>query len=116
MKRFKINFCLEDTEYMTALRLVVGGVCSAAELDVDAVEDFKVCITECCLILKGCGFEEAEISLTPAKGGMSAVICGVGCQPVGCDNEFSLALVSALVTSVELERKGDAISKFSIVL
>lgn len=41
MKEFKLSFCLSDSEYFTALRLAVGGVCAAADLDIDASEDFK---------------------------------------------------------------------------
>lgn len=115
MKEFRINFCLTDSEYMTALRLAVGAVCSAADLDVDAAEDMKVCVTESCLILKGCGFENAEVVLRTA-GGFSASVAGVGGKPVACDNEFSLALVSALVSSLEIERSREAISKLTLAL
>lgn len=115
MKEFKINFCLADSEYMTALRLAVGAVCSAADLDVDSAEDMKVCVTESCLVLKGCGFENAEVILK-TQGGIVAEVAGIGGNPVACDNEFSLALVSALVSSLETERCGEAISKLKLAL
>ena len=115
MKEFKVNFCLADSEYMTALRLAVGAVCSAAELDVDAIEDMKVCVTESCLILKGCGFESAEIILN-TQDGFVAEIAGIGGEVCSCDNEFSLALVSALVSKVDIERKGEAIYKLTLAL
>ena len=115
MKEFEIKFCLADSEYMTALRLAVGAVCSAANLDVDAAEDMKVCVTESCLILKGCGCESAQVKLM-TKGGFTAEITGVGGESVACDNEFSLALVSALVSSVEIERQGEAIHKLTLAL
>lgn len=115
MKEFKINFCLADSEYMTALRLAVGAVCSAADLDVDAAEDMKVCVTEGCLILKGCGYENACVSLKTERG-FVAVVEGVGGEPVACDNEFSLALVSALVSSLEIGRCGEAINKLTLAL
>ncbi len=114
MKDFKIIFCLADSRYLTAVRLAVGGVCAAAELDIDAAEDFKVSVTESCLILKNCGFSEAEITLT-ANGGMGACICGLGGgQPCGGENEFSLALISALVSSCDIQRRGEVIEKISI--
>ena len=115
MKEFRINFCLADSEYMTALRLAVGAVCSAADMDVDAAEDAKVCVTESCLILKGCGFECAEVVLK-TDGGVVACVSGVGGKPCACDNEFSLALVSALVSSLEIERRGEAINKLTLSL
>ena len=115
MKEFKIEFCLADSEFMTAVRLAVGAVCSAANLDVDSSEDMKVCVTEGCLILKGCGFENAQIVLK-AEGGFVAQIAGVGGQAKFCDNEFSLALVSALLSSVEIERHNEAIYKLTLTL
>ena len=115
MKDFNVEFCLADSEYMTALRLVVGAVCAAADTDLDGAEDMKVCVTESCLILKACGFESAKISLG-ADGGVHATVEGVGGSPVESDNEFSLALVSALVTDCTLERKSGAISKLVLKL
>ena len=115
MKEFKISFCLADSEYMTALRLAVGAICSAADLDVDAAEDMKVCVTESCLILKGCGFDCAEVVLN-TNGGFKAEVSGVGGKCVACDNEFSLALVSALVSSLEISRRGEAIEKLTLAL
>lgn len=111
MKRFKINFALADSEYMTAVRLVVGAICSAADVDVDAAEDFKVCVTESCIILKNSGFEEVEIEFN-TSGGVTATVSGLygGALQAG-DNDFSLALVSALVSSCNIEKQDDVISK-----
>ena len=50
MKTFNVEFALVDSEYMTALRLAVGAVCSITDADVDCVEDMKVCVTESCLL------------------------------------------------------------------
>ncbi len=55
MKKFSVEFNLRDSEYLTALRLVAGAVCSAGDFDVDTLEDFKVCVTESALILKNGG-------------------------------------------------------------
>lgn len=115
MKDFKIEFNLADSEYMTALRLAVGAVCAAADTDVDGAEDMKVCVTESCLILKACGFENAVISLSGFNG-VRADVKGEGGTPKPNDNEFSLALVSALVSSLTLERTGDVISGLSLTL
>lgn len=115
MKDFCIEFCLADSEYMTALRLAVGAVCAAADTDLDAAEDMKVCVTESCLILKSCGFCDVKIALG-AEGGVHATVEGLGGTPAESDNEFSLALVSALVTDCTLERQGGAISKLVLKL
>ncbi len=115
MNDFCVNFSLKDSEYMTALRLTVGAVCALAEVDVDAAEDMKVCVTESCLILKSCGFESVSVALN-TRGGMTAVVEGKGGNPAESDNEFSLALVSALVSSCEIVRQGGAISKLTLAL
>ena len=115
MKAFEIKFCLADSEYLTALRLAVGAVCSAHDLDVDSVEDMKVCVTESCLILKGCGFESAKVSLKNS-GGFTAEISGEGGSPKHNENDFSLALVSALVSGLDIERKQDIIYKLTLAL
>ena len=111
MKDLKINFSLSDSEYMTAVRLVVGAICSIADEDVDVAEDFKVCVTESCLILKNSGFDGVELNFSVADGVM-ATVSGVGGSALQAgDNEFSLALVSALVSSCEIEKRGDIINK-----
>lgn len=115
MKSFNVEFCLADSEYMTALRLAVGAVCAVADVEIDSAEDMKVCVTESCLILKACGFEGVRIALG-VEGGVHAVVEGVGGSPVESDNEFSLALVSALVADCALERTDGAISKLSLKL
>ncbi|MDE7300569.1 MAG: hypothetical protein K2N47_00210, partial [Clostridia bacterium] len=98
MKRFDIGFSLSDSEYMTALRLAVGAVCAAADVDIDGAEDMKVCVTESCLLLKDGGFESVKISLA-TEGGVSAVVDGVGGKAVAGDNYFSIALISAIVSA-----------------
>lgn len=115
MGDFCINFSLKDSEYMTALRLAVGAVCALAEVDVDAAEDMKVCVTESCLILKSCGFESVCVSLC-SSGGVKAAVEGKGGTPAESDNEFSLALVSALVSSCDIQRQGGVICKLSLSL
>ena len=115
MKNFNVEFCLADSEYMTALRLAVGAVCAVADVEIDSAEDMKVCVTESCLILKGCGFAGVKVSLG-TEGGVQAVVEGVGGTPIACDNDFSLALVSALVTDCALEKTDDVIYKLTLKL
>jgi len=115
MKTFSVEFCLADSEYMTALRLAVGAVCALADTDVDSAEDMKVCVTESCLILKRCGFERVKVSLG-VEGCVCANVSGFGGTPAESDNEFSLALISALVASCDIERKEGVISSVSLKL
>lgn len=115
MKDFTIEFNLSDSEYMTALRLAVGAVCAVADTDVDSMEDFKVCVTESCLTLKGCGFEKVRIVLTRGDK-VSATVSGLGGSPKDGDSDFSLALVSALVSDCVIERDNGVINKLVLTL
>ena len=51
-------------EYMTTIRLTVGGLCAVAGFDVDSAEDYKVCVTESLLILQRGGFANATLTFT----------------------------------------------------
>jgi hypothetical protein len=93
------------------VRLVVGAICSQGDKDLDATEDFKVCVTESCLILKNCQFERAEITFWLEGGEVCAKVCGIGGKPAEGDNDLSLALISALVSSCEIEKNNNAIEK-----
>ncbi len=115
MKDFNINFCLADSEYMTAVRLAVGAFCATADEDVDKIEDMKVCVTESCIILKDCGFERAQITLLRGDD-VTCEVCGLGGTPSDCDNDFSLALISALVTACNIERNDGVINKLLLTL
>ena len=113
MKKLTLEFYLSDSEYMTALRLVAGAVCSSADCSVDVLEDFKVCVTESLIILKNCGFD----SVCVAFGGEKDVCCtvsGEGGLPCAGENELSLALISALVGGCEIERRGEIITKLTL--
>lgn len=113
MKKLTVEFYLSDSEYMTALRLVAGAVCSAADCNVDVLEDFKVCVTESALILKNCGFESVKAEFI-ADNGVKAVISGVGGNAKEGDSELSLALIGALVESCDINRKGGIIDRVTL--
>lgn len=110
MKEFEVKFNLADSEYMTALRLVAGAVCNAHGLDVDTLEDFKVCVTESAIILKNCGFESARVVFC-GKDSAECTVTGIGGAPCDGDNELSLALISALVGECEIKRRGEIIEE-----
>ena len=115
MSDFCVKFHLSDSAYMTALRLVAGAVCSFKDIDVDTSEDFKVCVTESAIILKNCGFDQAEFVFSADK----KVVCrvtGVGGSPKPSENEFSLALISALVSSCDIGQRNGIIEKLTLTL
>lgn len=118
MKEFTLKFHLEDSGYLTALRLVTGAVCSLKDVDVDATEDFKVCVTESVLLIKAGGFESVVCSFL----GGNLVQCeisgegGAPCAENGSESEFSLALISALVKECDISRRGAVIEKVKLTL
>lgn len=114
MKEFTVKFNLADSEYMTALRLVCGAVCSAHGLDVDDLEDFKVCVTESAIILKNCGFESVTAVFCGEEVGCT--VYGEGGTPKEGENELSLALISALVKECDIVRRGDLIERVTLKL
>lgn len=86
-------------EYLTTVRLTVGGLCLIADFDVDSTEDFKVCVTECLLILKRNGFIRAEIDFTVGET-LAVRVKGVGDvarEDDNPENEISYALLEALL-------------------
>ena len=113
MKGFSVKFNLADSEYFTALRLVTNAVCSIHEVDLDTLEDFKVCVTESALILKNCGFENVVVTFN-GNDGVLCEVRGEGGKLKAGDNELSLALVSALVEDCKLQKSGDIIEKVTL--
>ena len=86
-------------EYLTTVRLTVGGLCLAENFDVDSTEDFKVCVTECLLILKRNGFERACIDFTLGET-LAVCVKGLGdtaAEDDNPENEISYALLEALL-------------------
>lgn len=110
MKDLCLKFHLADSAYMTALRLVAGAVCAAHDIDVDTSEDFKVCVTESAIILKNCGFETATVTFYGGEG-VCCTVEGGGGQPKESQNDFSLALISALVGECDIVRRGEIIER-----
>ena len=113
MKAFTVEFYLSDSEYLTALRLVAGAVCSAADVDVDALEDFKVCVTESALILKNGGFERVRAEFE-TENTVTATLTGLGGNAKKGDSELSLALIGALVESCDIEEKNGIIGRVTL--
>lgn len=110
MEKFSVTLPLTG-EYLTTVRLTTGGLCALVGFDVDAAEDYKVCVTESLLILKRNGFSSAAIEFSVGEA--------LGCKVVGMDengekedgleDEISRALLSALVGDVEFIKEQDKI-------
>ena len=113
MKAFTVEFYLSDSEYLTALRLVAGAVCSTVDVDVDAIEDFKVCVTESALILKNGGFERVK-AVFNTENSVAATLMGLGGEAKKGDSELSLALIGALVESCEIDEKNGIIDRVTL--
>ncbi len=105
MEKFSVLLPLSN-EYMTTVRLTTGGICALAGFDVDAAEDFKVCVTESLLILKRNGFRAAKIEFGPGEV-LSCAVFGEGERgraEEGPDAEISYALLDALLGNAEFSR------------
>jgi hypothetical protein len=113
MKKLTVEFELSDSEYMTALRLVAGAVCSVADTDVDTLEDFKVCVTESALVLKRGGFESVK-AVFDTDGDVSCTLSGEGGSTVKGDNELSLALIGALVAECDIVDNNGIINRITL--
>ena len=105
MEKFVVNTPLTG-EYLTTVRLTTGGLCALAQFDVEATEDFKVCVTESLLILKRSGFVGASITFGMGET-LSCKIVGEG-EPMqaegGAEDEISYALLLALIGKVDFEK------------
>ncbi len=98
MNKFSVTLPLTG-EYLTTVRLTVGGLCAVADFDVDSAEDFKVCTTESLLILKRSGFLKATIDFTIGET-LACKISGLILEnerEESLDDEISYALLNALV-------------------
>ena len=108
MEKFLVTLPLTG-EYLTTVRLTTGGLCSLVGFDVEAAEDYKVCVTESLLILKRNGFRSATIEFTVGEA--------LGCVVQGLDggaemeetmeDEISRALLSALLGEVQFVKNAD---------
>ena len=108
MEKFLISLPLTG-EYLTTVRLTTGGLCSLAGFDVDATEDYKVCVTESLLILKRNGFLTAAVEFTVGET-LDCTVCGEekgGEKEQELEDEISKALLSALLGDVEFVKNSE---------
>jgi hypothetical protein len=101
MEKFSVTMSISG-EYLTTVRLTVGGLCALVGADVDTAEDYKVCVTESLLLLKRSGYTQAELvfgvgeKLTFTVTGLTAT----GETEESIEDEISKALLSALLCEI----------------
>ncbi len=108
MEKFSVTLPLTG-EYLTTVRLTTGGLCALAGFDMEATEDYKVCVTESLLILKRNGFRNATIEFSVGES-LGCVMCGVdGGEEAeeSIEDEISRALLSALLGEVEFIKNSE---------
>ena len=102
MEKFRVTMPIEG-EYLTTVRLTVGGLCALADLDVDTSEDYKVCVTESLLLLKRQGYAGAEIVFS-TQNGLRFTVRGVeknGDEQESIEDEISRLLLTSLLGNVQ---------------
>lgn len=109
-KLMSLEFPLKS-EMMTTVRLVTGGVCSVAGLNLDESEDCKVCVTESLLLLARRGYTQAKVSFG-GEGRLEVVLEGAAKtfapDERSAEEEISIALLSALVDNLQIGETGGA--------
>ena len=102
MEKFSVSLPLTG-EYLTTVRLTVGGLCSLVGFDMDLAEDYKVCVTESLLILQRNGYLRADLDFTVGETLACAVIGADknGEKEDSIEDEISRALLSALLGKVD---------------
>ncbi|MBQ9713802.1 MAG: hypothetical protein IJV83_00595 [Clostridia bacterium] len=114
MEKFSVTMPLTG-EYLTTVRLTTGGLCALVGFDVDAAEDYKVCVTESLLILKRNGFSSATIDFCVGEA-LGCAVSGMGEtgeKEDGFEDEISKALLSALVGNVEFVKEQDRVVRIA---
>lgn len=111
MERFSVIVPIEKKDFMTVVRLTSGGICAVADLTLDEMEDFKVCVTESLLILSKNGFKSARIDFDVSDA-ITATITGENGEDIAeRGDEMSYMLLSALISKVEYAKENGVVTK-----
>ena len=94
------------SDILTTVRLATGGVCSLAGLGLDESEDCKVCVTESLLLLLHGGCKTARIEFVRDEK-LKVLLRGEGdgASEESVEEEISVALLSALVDDLEMQKE-----------
>jgi len=117
--KFYLEFPLKK-EFFTTIRLTAGGICSQAGFDIEDIEDFKLCVSEACLILMRNDYCKAFVEFK-INGGLSAIISGGDCKKNNDMNDeiaenISLSLINELVSEVEFVKQDKILKQIKLVL
>ena len=106
MKLMSLEFPL-NTDIMTTVRLVTGGVCALVGFDLDMSEDCKVCVTESLLLLLHGGATNVRLSFEKDDA-LKISLEGEGSisGEKSVEEEISVALLSALVDDLDIKKEG----------
>lgn len=108
---FDFSMPLQDNSLLTTVRLCVGGLASAAGLDVDEVEDFKVCVTESLLLFKRNGYSLAKAHFETEENSLRVKLLADGkgekAENADLEDEISFALLGALVDEANFDKGED---------
>ena len=102
-----------ESDLMTTVRLLTGGVCSLVGLGLEESEDCKVCVTESLLLLKHCGCRAAHLTFV-REGGVRVTIEGeeAGGEALSSmEEEISVALLEALVEDLTMQKTDAGVSR-----
>lgn len=105
-----------ESDYLTTVRLTVGGVCAMAGFDIDKTEDVKVCVTESLLLFQRNGYLRAGLCFD-FDGGLSAIVSGEGertPKEESPEDEISYALLDALSDEARFLKEGNALLKITL--
>ena len=105
-----------ESDYLTTVRLTVGGVCAMAGFDIDRTEDVKVCVTESLLLFQRNGYLRAQLRFD-FKGGLNAVVSGEGerlPKQESPEDEISYALLDALSDEALFRKEGDSLLEITL--
>ena len=105
MKLMSLEFPL-NTDIMTTVRLVTGGVCALVGFDLDMSEDCKVCVTESLLLLLHGGSNSARLSFEKDEALKISIEGESLSEEKSVEEEISVALLSALVDDLEIKKEG----------
>lgn len=110
-------------EYVSIARLTVSGIANRIGFDIETIEDIKVALAEVCNKLVNIGSDMVDhyrITFKISEKSLSIVFdCedeSMKCIFADGDEEFGIAIINALMDSVELCNKNSYILSMSKVL
>lgn len=115
MKGIELSLPLQN-DYLTTVRLTVGGVSALAGFDIDKTEDIKVCVTESLLLFQRNGYENAKLCFT-LQNGLKVEIIGLDLSETkeeAPEDEISYALLEALSETANVEKDGEKLIRITL--